>query len=124
MKVCTERLLEPWYLITHMRTVKPDQPIVPKLKSLSLLNVYLLEQQHNGLLDVLKARRAHDIGLKSLVVRSCHVHTLEYEKELKGLVKKVTWEDVTEMDSEYVETETEEETDSEDEYHGFDYWMF
>jgi len=107
-----------------MRTVKPDQLIVPKLKSLSLLNVYLFERQHNELLGVLKERGTHDVGLKSLVVRSCQVYTLEYEKELKGLVKKVTWEDVTEMGSDYDETETEEETNSEDEYYGFGYWMF
>jgi len=107
-----------------MRTVKPDQLIAPKLKSLSLLNVHLFEQQHKELMGLLGARRTHDVGLKSLVVRSCQVYTLECEKEFKGLVKKVIWEDVTEMGSDYDETETEEVTDSEDEYYGFGYWMF
>lgn len=49
--------------------------------------------------------------------------TFEYKKKLKGLVKKIAWEDVREIYSED-ETETGEDMDSEDEYYGFGYMGF
>jgi len=107
MKVCIGRLLEPWYSITHVCTAKLDQPIAPKLESLSFHNVDLRLEPHNKLLGILRERCTHDVGLRSLVLRSCYVPTLEYKKELEGLVKEITWEDVVESDD-----ETDSETDS------------
>ena len=98
----------------HIHTAKPDQPIVPKLESLYFRDADVFEAQY-GLLIVLRGRHTYGAGLKSLVVRSCRVPTLGHRKELKGLVGKIIWKDMIEMESEY-ETETEGEADSEDEH--------
>jgi hypothetical protein len=103
-----------------MRTEKPDQLIVPKLKSLSFRDLDIFFQQHNKLLDTLKERRTHGVGLKGLIIRSCRVLNLESKKEFEGLVEKITWENVTEI-SDY-DTGTEEETSSDEEY--YRYWRF
>ena len=109
MKVCIRQLLEPWYLLTHLCTAKLDQPTVPKLESLSLHNVDLRLESHDKLLGILRERCTHDVGLESLVLQSCYVPTLGYRKELEGLVKEITWDDVVESDD---EMDSEEETDS------------
>lgn len=105
-----------------MRTGEPDQIITPKLKSLSFCNVHFLYDSLRKLLAILEDRRAHDVGLKSLVLRSCTVPTLEYKTELAGLVEKLTWEHVGEMESDYSETDTEDESDFDDDY-GYWPWL-
>jgi len=63
-------------------------------------------------LDLLKNRNDHQIILKRLVLQSCRVPTVEYKSGLKALVGRVTWDNVTEVGSDY-ESETDE-TDSEE----------
>jgi len=71
-------------------TAKPDQPIAPKLKSLLIRNVDIHYEPYIKLLDVMKGRRTHNVGLKSLSIQSGHVSTLECKKEFEGLVEYVT----------------------------------
>ncbi|KAF9647225.1 hypothetical protein BDM02DRAFT_3188147 [Thelephora ganbajun] len=101
--------------------VEPGQRIVPNLKSLSFKNVSIFFALQQTLLRLLEERRDHNIGLEKLVIQSCRVTTSKYKAELRGLVKKVTWQSVVEMGSDYDETETEEEIDS-DEFYGYEYW--
>ena len=108
-----------------MRTVTPDQPIAPKLKSLLFRNVNIYYGLHSKLLGILKERNTRGVGLKSLSINLCRVPTLECKKEFEGLLEHITWHNVTEMDSDYetgIEeadsedgTGAEEEADSEDE---------
>jgi hypothetical protein len=80
---------------------------------LTFHNIDVLSRVHQKLLDTLKRRSDHDVGLESLAVQSCRVVTNDYETDLMDRVKKVTWEDVEEVGSDYDGTETEEEeTDS------------
>ena len=110
-----------------MRAAKLDQPITPKLESLSFHYLDLFFDSQNKLLDMLKERLTHGIGLKSLAIRMCNVHTLECEEELEDLVREVTWENVREIRSEY-DTESEE-TGLEDECYDYrfgyerNYWI-
>ena len=74
---------------------------------------------------MLKGRRGRQIGLKKLVFQSCRVSSIRRKADLKDIVKKVTWESVREVDSDYEETDyeetdSEEETDSDEPYgHAF-----
>jgi len=61
------------------------------------------------------------MGLKKLALRSCHVSTIAYKTDLKGLVGRVTWDNVTEMGFDY-ESELDE-TDSE-EFDYLGYWGY
>jgi len=105
-----------------MHTANPDQPIIPKLKSLSFQNISLFYSLHQKLLEVLEERRHHDVGLKGLVLRSCRVPSDRCKADLKGLVKKVTWDNMMEMGSDYEVTGTEEETEETDSDGFYDYW--
>jgi len=60
------------------------------------------------------------MGLKKLALRSCRVSTIEYKTDLKGLVERITWDNVTEMGSN-CESELDE-TDSE--FDGLGYWGY
>ena len=109
-----------------MRTVKLDRPIAPKLKLLTICNVNIHHEPHNKLLEILKERRAHNVGLEGLTIRSCHVPTLEYKEEFEGLVGNIIWEDVTETEPDSdsdSETETEEEMDPVYDYYDIAYWI-
>lgn len=68
-------------------------------------------------------RREHNVGLSSLLVRSCRVHSDSDEIRLKELVKEVTWEDTRVMGWCYdgSESEESEETDSDVDVH-LDHW--
>ena len=70
--------------------------------------------------DILARRSKHSVRLKNLVVRSCRVHHDRDRVKLKGLVKKVTWEHVIVMGSDYEGSESDEETDSY--YEDSDHW--
>ena len=98
--------------ITHIRIAEPYRPTSPKLQSLTLHNIDVLFRQQRKLLDLLKNRNDHQIILKRLVLQSCRVPTVEYKSGLKALVGRVTWDNVTEVGSDY-ESETDE-TDSEE----------
>jgi len=71
-------------------------------------------------------RNRHNVGLKRLVIQSCRAPSKKCKADLKTLVKKVTWDDVMEMGSDYDETETEIEEDTyesdSDEFYDFGYW--
>jgi len=88
---------------------------------LSIRNVDIYDDLHDELLDTLKERRIHNIGLKCLAIRSCSVLTLEYKKELEGLAERLIWENVMEMVSDD-EIESEGEIDWENEYYDHAYW--
>ncbi|KAF9642828.1 hypothetical protein BDM02DRAFT_3124129 [Thelephora ganbajun] len=96
--------------------VKPGQQIVPNLKSLSFKNVSIFFALQQTLLHFLEERCDYNIGLEKLVIQSCRVTTSRYKAELRGLVKKVTWQSVVEMGSDYNETEIEEEINSDESY--------
>ena len=83
-------------------------------------NLDILFDVGEELPNTLAWRREHNIGLKKLVVRSCRVHSDEGRVNLEKLVKKVTWEDVRVMGSDYEGTDIEGETDSD--YDDDDYW--
>lgn len=71
-------------------------------------------------MDVLKRRRKRKIGLKNLVIRSCRVHKDEYRSELRKLVKKVKWDNINVMGSDYGETGDDADTNEpEDEFADF-----
>jgi hypothetical protein len=108
------------YLIIRSHTVKPDQRVVPKLKLLSICNVDIYRNLYKMLLGILEERRTHNVGLKVLVIRSCHVPTLECEKELKDLVERIVWDEVMELGPGPYDSESEE-TDFENEYDS-SYW--
>jgi len=95
-----------------MLIAEPYRPTAPKLQSLTLHNIDVLFGQQRKLLDLLKNRNDHQIILKRLVLQSCRVPTVEYKSNLKALVGRVTWDNVTEVGSDY-ESETDE-TDSEE----------
>jgi hypothetical protein len=107
-----------------MRTVKPNQQITPKLQSLTLRDLDVLLTVQHQLLDTLEKRSRHHVGLKNLVVHSCRVTTSEYAVDLRDRVKKVTWENVEEMGSDFDGTEPEVEPDYDDfdESDESDYW--
>jgi hypothetical protein len=106
-----------------MRTVKQDQQTTPKLHSLTLRDLDVLLTAQQKLLDTLEKRSKHHVGLKSLVVHSCRVTTNEYAANLRTRVKKVTYEDVEEMGSDFDGTDTEEESDYDDlDESDDDYW--
>ena len=76
----------------------------------------------------MEGRRDHHIGLESLALQLCSVTTVELREDLEDLVENVTWNDVSEMGSDYEETESEDETDpgdyedeDDDIDHGFGY---
>jgi len=69
------------------------------------------------LLDLLKERRDRNIGLQKLIVRSCRVHKAEYESSLRQLVKKVKWDSMAVVGSDYEGTDDESDLDEfEDDY--------
>lgn len=78
---------------------------------MTLSHVDVLFESDQKLLDVLKERRDHNIGPQKLVVRSCRVHKVEYESRLKRLVKKVKWDNVTVVGSDYELTEDDLDSD-------------
>ena len=97
MEVCTVEGVKS-HVTAHTPT---DTPIAPKLKSLSCRNVDLLYKTHRKLLDALRWRHDHGVGLESLNLQSCRVPTDEYKTDLEDVVEEVVWDDVTEMGSEY-----------------------
>jgi hypothetical protein len=107
-----------------MHTVEPSQPTVSKLQTLTLYDVDVFSRLYKKLLEILKRRHDRHVGLKNLVVQSCRVPTVGYKEDLKGLVKKVIWDNVMDMGSDYCETGTEEETESEEfddsDYYGYE----
>ena len=116
-----------------MYTANPDEPLIPKLKSLSFRNINLFSKLHLRLVGILLERRNRNLGLESLVIQGCRVPTAECRENLEDLVEKVTWDDAIEIGSGYGDSETETEevsdeteesdeaTDS-DEYHNFVAW--
>jgi hypothetical protein len=66
---------------------------------LTLSHLDILSGREQELLDVLKERRDHNLGLEKLVVRSCRVHEDEDELKLRELVKEVKWDNVTVAES-------------------------
>ena len=81
------------YLVTHIRvsTAEPYLPSAPKLQSLSLRDLEIPPGRDRKLLNFLRGRLNHHIGLKSLVIQLCRVPTGGYREELKDLVEEVTW---------------------------------
>lgn len=80
---------------------KSDPKIAPKLEWLVLSDLDILFDSEEKLLSVLKQRRDCNIGVKTLVVRSCRVHKEECRSKLGKLVKKVKWEKMKVMGSDY-----------------------
>lgn len=110
MEVCTGELRNSCR-VAHAHAAKLCHSTAPKLQSLSLYDISISSMLHQKLVNVLKGRRICNVGLESLIVRSCRVHSSEYEADLRDLVK-VTWVDVTEIGSGC--PETEEDSYSED----------
>ena len=104
------------YLLTHACTVDPT---VPKLQSLTFRNVDISSKLHQKLLETLEARQDHHVGLKSLDFQSCSVLAIGQKAGFEELVKEVTWDDVVEMDPEYLEVDSEEVTDSDEDELGY-----
>jgi len=104
-----------------MHVAEQYGPPAPKLQSLTLHGVDVFSGQQQNLLDVLKRRRNHQMGLKKLALWSCRVSTIAYKTDLRGLVGRVIWDNVTEMGLDY-ELELDE-TDSE-EFDYLGYWDY
>ena len=64
------------------------------MESLTLSHLDIRFGREEQLLDVLKRRRDHNVGLKRLVTRSCRVHKVEYNPKLGELVKNVKWDNM------------------------------
>ena len=91
----------------------PGQQPVPQLASLTLSNLDFLHGVEEDILDILRGRRDHNIGLTKLVVQHCRVHRAhDDEGYFEGLVEEVKWIDVEVMGTDY---EGSNEDPSEDE---------
>ena len=81
-------------LIHRTPTGEPHRGSIPKLESLTLSHLDIRFGREEQLLDVLKGRRDHNVGLKKLVVRSCRVHRVEYNPKLGEVVKNIKWDNM------------------------------
>jgi hypothetical protein len=79
-----------------------DAPqLVPKLVSLTLSHVDILYGSEEKLLDFLKGRVRLTGGLRKLVIRSCRVHEVGLESQLRDLVNSIKWDNVTAVGRDY-----------------------
>lgn len=88
---------------------------------MTLSNLDILFCNNTKLSDTLMWRRVCNVGLESLVVRSCCVDRDRDRIRFEELVKDVTWEDVRVMgsDNDGTETESDEEADEDED---LDFW--
>ena len=56
-----------------------EQQAISKLKLSTLSHLDIVSDDLQQLLDILKERRDHSIGLQKLAVRSCYVHEVEHK---------------------------------------------
>lgn len=75
------------------------------------MNLDILFGVEEGLLDVLKGRHSCKVGLKKVAIQSCRVHKDECRSNLRKLVKKVKWDNIEVMGSDYEETDDDTDAD-------------
>jgi len=79
------------YRITRLHADEPRQTPVPKLESLTISDTDLYTGAYD-LLDLVKQRHEHNLGLKNLTVRSCWTEFEDVSK-LREVVNEVGWDD-------------------------------
>ena len=111
--------------VTYTHADEPAQPVVPKLAYLTLSHLDFLYEASSVLLTCLQGRRAREVGLKRLVIRSCRVHSEQEISRFKKVVEEVEWSDLEEIGSGYEDSGLED-TDCElggyDSDYGYDYY--
>ena len=85
--------------IAHIYADEPTQVMMPKLTSLTLSRLDIVDGACKDLLRSLQARRDKEIGLGRLTIRTCRVHSEEDLSVFKGVVKEVEWSDLEEEGS-------------------------
>ena len=85
--------------IAHTHADELTQVMMPKLTSLTLSRLDLVDGVCNNLLRSLQARRDKEVGLGRLTIRTCRVHLEEDLSVFKGVVKEVEWSDLEEEGS-------------------------
>jgi len=78
---------------------------------LTLSQLDFLHDVVGDLLEILDDRRSHDIGLERLVIERCRVHTANDASDFREIVKEVELTDVTEMGSDYEESDEDLDLD-------------
>ena len=116
MEVCLGRVFRSLSPTVHVFVVNLDQPVYPKLKSLSFDDITFSA----GALEKLLSVVAKMHGLDILTMRWCRVPDIECRADLENLVENVIWEDV-EVISRFYETDFEgdrylEEDSDDDDY--------
>lgn len=86
--------------------------MVPKLVSLTLSRLKLLDGACDDLRFSLQGRHDKKAGLGRLIVCACRVHSEGDLSGLKGVVKEMELSDLEEVGSEYEESEKDPELDS------------
>ena len=94
------------------------------MKSLSFDDVEFSTEALEKLVAVVSEMYDLDRGLNNLTVRCCRVPDLERKADFEDLVGNVVWDFVTEMSSQYDESESEEDRYWEDDFEDYGYWGF
>ena len=98
---------------TRTRIGEPRQHLVPRLESLTIYRTGLCGGEWQ-LLDIVKERHEHNLGLKKLAVLSCWIDEFEDEPKLREVVNELEWDDNTVGEEEPDEDELEEESGGSD----------